>query len=105
MSKQSGVGSALWFGSTDISGDVGSVTSIETSRATFDDTGIDKSAMERILLRRDGALAFTSFWNTAAGQAHLALSALPRTDVQVTVGIGAASGVVGQAAASIIAKQ
>src|SRR4051812_2365901 len=105
MTKQSGIGSALWFGSADISGDVGSVQSIEHTRAEFDDTGIDKSAMERILLRHDGALAFNAFWNTSAGQAHATLSALPRTDVQVTVGIGAATGVVGQVAASILAKQ
>lgn len=105
MTKQSGVGSALWFGSADISGDVGSVTSLDHSRAEFDDTGIDKSAMERILLRHDGQIGFNAFWNTAASQAHATLSALPRTDVQVTVGIGAASGAVGQVAASILAKQ
>lgn len=105
MAKQSGLGSALWFGSADISGDVGSVSTIETSRVAQENPGIDKSAMERILLRRDGAMSFNAFWNTSAGQAHATLSALPRTDVQVTVGIGAAAGAVGQWAASILAKQ
>ena len=105
MTKQSGVGSALWFGSADISGDVGAVTSLEHSRGEFSTTGIDKSAEERILLRHDGSMAFNSFWNVSAGQAHLTLSALPRTDVQVTCAIGAASGAVGQWAASMIAKQ
>lgn len=105
MTKQSGLGSALWFGSVDISGDVGSITQAEHSRADFDDTGIDKSAMERILLRHDGSLGFSAFWNTAAAQAHATLSALPRTDAQVSVGIGAAAGAVGQWAASLVAKQ
>lgn len=105
MAKQSGVGSALWFGSVDISGDVGAVNSLEHSRAEQDVTGINKSAVERILLRHDGMIGFTAFWNPTAGQAHPTLSALPRTDVQVTVGIGSASGAVGQWAASLLAKQ
>lgn len=105
MAKQSGLGSALWWGSADLSGDVGSVSTIETSRALLEVTGIDKSAPERIPGLRDGSLAFTAYWNTAAGQAHLTLSALPTTDVICSVGIGAASGAVGQAAASLVAKQ
>lgn len=105
MAKQSGLGSALWVGSVDLSGDTGAVTSIETTRGVLDVTGIDKSAPERILAMRDGSLGFTTFWNTAAGAAHLTLSAMPRTDVLATVAIGAASGAVGQPAASLMAKQ
>lgn len=105
MAKQSALGSALWWGSVDLSGDVGSVGTIETSRGTTEVTGIDKSAPERILTLHDGNLAYSAWWNTAAGAAHLTLSALPRTDVLCTVGIGSASGAVGQAAASILAKQ
>lgn len=103
MAKQSGLGSALWVGSVDLSGDVGAITSAETARGTLDVTGIDKSAPERIMGLRDGSLGFTAFWNTAAGQAHATLSALPRTDVQVTAALGTPA--VGTAAASMIAKQ
>ncbi len=102
MAKQNALGSALFVGSVDLSGDIGAVTAINTNRGTFDVTAIDKSAMERIVGRRDGDIAFSSFWNVAAGAAHLTLSALPRTDVQVTTAIGAT---VGNVAASIIAKQ
>jgi hypothetical protein len=105
MAKQSGIGSALWWGSVDLSGDVGAVNSLETMRGVLDVTGIDKGAPERILGIRDGSLGFTAFWNIAVGQAHPTLSALPRTDVLCTVGIGAASGAVGQPAASLMAKQ
>jgi len=105
MAKQSGLGSALWWGSVDLSGDVGSVNTLEHSRALLDVPAINQSAMDRILGLHDGSLAFTSYWDTAAGAAHLTLSALPRTDVLCTVGIGAASGAVGQAAASLLAKQ
>lgn len=103
MAKQSGLGSALWWGSVDLSGDVGAVNSIEVTRGSLEVTGIDKSAPERILGLRDGSLSFTSWWNTAAGAAHLTLDALPRTDVQVTVAAGTPA--VGTAAASCIGKQ
>lgn len=105
MAKQSALGSAFWLGSADLSGDIGAVNTIETARAVLDVTAIDKSAPERIPGLRDGSLAFSSFWNASAGAAHLTLSAMPRTDVIATVGIGAASGAVGQAAASLVAKQ
>lgn len=102
MAKQSGLGSALFVGTADISGDIGSVQTIEISRAVQDVSGIDKSAMERILLRRDGTIAYNAFWNTAAGQAHATISALPRTDIITSVFIGST---VGSPAASMVAKQ
>jgi len=102
MSKSSGLGSNLYVAQYDISGDVGSLSSIETSRATLTVTGIDKSAEERILGRKDGSVAFDSFWNTAAGQSHVALSALPTTDRIVSYLHGST---VGEAAASMVAKQ
>ena len=81
MAKSSGLGSGLIVGTANISGDVGELSTISTSRAMLDVTGIDKSAFERVLGRKDGAITFSSFWNTAAGQAHLTLSALPTTAV------------------------
>lgn len=103
MAKQSALGSALWWGTVDLSGDVGAVTSIETSRGVFDVTGIDKSAVERVPGLRDGSLSFTAYWNTAAGAAHLTLDTLPTSDVMATVAAGTPA--VGTAAASMIAKQ
>jgi hypothetical protein len=102
MAKSSGLGSSLIVGAYDVSGDIGALSQIEAMRADQDVSGIDKSAAERISLLKDGSLAFTSFWNTAAGQAHLALSPQPRTDVQVSY---LHTSAVGGAAASMIAKQ
>lgn len=102
MAKSSGLGSGLVVGSFDISGDIGSLSTIDSSRAMLDVTGIDKSAFERVQGRKDGAISFQSFWNTAAGQAHLTLSALPTADVMVTYLHGST---VGEVAASMIAKQ
>jgi len=102
MAKQSGLGANLYVAEFDPTGDIGAVASIVTSRNPLIVTGIDKSAPERILAQRDGELAFTSFWNVSAGQAHLVLSALPRTDRIISVVIGQT---VGSAAASMIGKQ
>jgi hypothetical protein len=102
MSKQSGIGSYLFIGSTDISGDVGAVSQIEISRETFGVTSITSAAEERIVGRRDGAMAFKAFWNTSAGQEHALLSAASRADQIASVFIGST---LGKPAASITAKQ
>ena len=100
--KQSGLGANLYVAEFDISGDVGAVTSIVTSRNPLIVTGIDKSAPERILGQRDGEIAFMSFWNVSAGQAEAVLSTLPRTDRIISTFIGAT---VGYPAVSMIGKQ
>jgi hypothetical protein len=102
MAKSSGLGSGLIVGSSDISGDVGELSDISSPRAMLDVTGIDKSAFERVLGRKDGAITFSSFWNTSAGQAHLALRNPPAADVMVTYLHGST---VGEVAASMTAKQ
>lgn len=102
MAKQSGLGSSFFVGTADLSGDVGALSQVETMRAYQDAPAINQSAMDRIALRRDGALAFNAFWNVAAGQAHATLSALPRTDQIMTLVVGSTVGV---AAASLVAKQ
>lgn len=102
MAKQSALGSYLFVGTADVSGDIGAVSQIEIMRGTFDVTSISASAMERIVGRRDGSMAFTGFFNSAAGQEHVTLSALARTDVICSCYIGAT---VGYPAASMTSKQ
>lgn len=93
MSKQAGLGMRLYLQGLDLSGDVGAINTIRTSSAPLDVTGIDKSAMERILAKRDGEISFTCFFNDgaaanragAAGSSFYALSALPTTDVLALV--------------------
>lgn len=103
MAKQSGLGSEFWVGSVDLSGDTGAINTIETMRAVLDAAAISQGAMDRMLARRDGSLSFAAYWDPAVGASHPTLSALPRTDVQVTVAAGTPA--VGSAAASLIAKQ
>lgn len=103
MAKQTGAGSNLFVDQYDVSGDIGAINSIVTSRGLLDVTGLDKSAFERILGLRDGAISYTAFWNTDAGQAHIALSSLPTTDRVMSLFVAPLA--VGSAAASIVAKE
>src|SRR4051794_39116079 len=102
MAKTSGLLSALYVAQYDLSGDVGAVTTIETSQAQFENPGINQAAISRIGLLRDGAISFASFWNTSAGQSVPVLEAAPRGDVIVSYFQGST---VGNAAASMTAKQ
>lgn len=78
MSKQSGLGSRFLVGGYDLSGDISALSSINSTLAPLDVTGIDKGAHERIAGLRDGSMSFTSFWNTA--NSVPVLSSLPKTD-------------------------
>lgn len=100
--KASGLGARLWVGGYDLSGDIGAVDNISSPRGTLDTTGIDKLANERIYGTKDGAIAFTSFFNVDTGQEHPVLSALPTSDIQVMYGHRATIGV---PAAAMLAKQ
>lgn len=68
------------MGGYDLSGDTGSLSKISGSVAVLDVTGINKLAFERIGGLRDGQITYTTFFNTASGQEHAVLSALPTAD-------------------------
>jgi hypothetical protein len=101
MTKSSGLGDRLFVGGYDLSGDVNS-PALSGGPAPLVVTGIDKGAFERIGGVRDGSLGWTAFFNTAIGQAHPVLSALPTGDVQVAYCRGTT---LGDPAACIVAKQ
>jgi hypothetical protein len=106
MAKQSGLGSNLFLGAIDLSGDVGAVSSISSPRGILDITGISKSAPERLLGLRDGALAFDGFWNADASAIVDTLNNMPTTDVLSTIIIPASSSfAVGDVGAAINGKQ
>ena len=74
MTKQNGLGAAFYIDGVDLSGDVGSLSRLDSPRATIDVTAIDKSAMERLHAHSDGGIEFVSFFNKAAGQEFLNLT-------------------------------
>lgn len=84
MAKQTGLGDALLIGGRLISGDVNALGKISGGPAPWENTGIDKSGVERAGLLRDGGIDFTAFFNIAAHRAHVALSGLPTADTLVT---------------------
>lgn len=102
MSKQSGLGDALYIAGYDLSGDIGAVNSIAGGPAALEVTGIDKLAPERIGGLRDGHIDYTAFFNTAVGRAHARLSPLPTSDVIISYFRGTT---LGGASANLVAKQ
>lgn len=105
MAKQSGLGSALLVGGTDLSGDIGALDTISGGPAVLDVTSISKSAPERIGGLRSGDLQFTSWFNPAVGAEHDVLSALPTSNVVATALIGPSPFAVGGPAVSLTGKQ
>jgi hypothetical protein len=102
MTKQNGLGDAFYLSGYDLSGDIGSLSSIHGGPAPLEVTGINKSAFERIGGKRDAGIAFMAFFNDAAGQAHPRLSLLPTAD---QIGTYCRSTTLGKPAASMVAKQ
>lgn len=102
LSKQSGLGDALFVGGYDLSGDTQSLGAIGGGPAVIDVTGINKSAYERIGGLRDGRLEWTSYFNDGSNQAHPVLKTLPTSDVHLMYCRGTT---LGNAAASLVAKQ
>lgn len=94
MTKQSGLGDALYYGGYDMSGDVQALGNIGGGPALLEFTDITQAAMARQGGLRDGRIEWTSFFDPgiAANAAHGLLSALPRGDVLVTYGRGTTLG-------------
>ena len=102
MSKESGIGDYLFLDAVDLSGDIGSVSSISAPFGVLPITDITQSAPERLAGEMDGGITFSSYFNPDPGRAHVKLSALPRTNVQ---GSYFHRGIIGNPAASLIALQ
>src|SRR5687767_9384196 len=103
MAKESGLGAGILIGGYDFSGDVTAVGNISGGpKLTEAVTGINKSAMERIGLLRDGKLNGTSWFNPTTGMGHDRLGNLPTTDVGVQYWHRQA---IGRPVACLVAKQ
>lgn len=102
LSKQSGLGDALFVGGYDLSGDTQSLGAIGGGPAVLDVTGINKSAYERIGGERDGRIEWSSFFNAASAHAHPVLKTLPTADVHIMYCRGTT---LGNSCASMVGKQ
>lgn len=69
MAKVSGLTTTFTVASNDISNDITSF-GIDTPYGVQDITGLDKSAMERLVLRADATGTITGVFNAAANKSH-----------------------------------
>lgn len=83
MAKETGLGDQLFIGGYDIGADVSAIGNLSTPRETLPATGITKYAHERLFGKRDATAEFTTYFNKATDQQHLALRGLPTADVQI----------------------
>jgi hypothetical protein len=104
VSKQSGLGNALYISGYNVSGDIQSAGNLGGGPAMLDSTDITQSANSRLPGLRDGRMEVTTFFNPglAANAAHSVLSVLPTTDVVTTYCCGTT---VGAPAAAMVGKQ
>lgn len=101
--KLTAIGSNLYWGTADMSGDIGALSGVASPLGVLGVTAINQAAEQRIPGRRDGSMSFMAFFNVDSGRAHATFSALPRTDVLTTLVVGTPA--VGSPAASMNAKQ
>jgi len=92
----------LYVQGSDLSGDVGAVNTIASPRGVQVVTGVNKIALERVLLPSDGEIEFANWFNDAAGAAHPILSALPTSDVVL---LWLSGGAIDDPACGLVAKQ
>lgn len=101
MAKRSGLGMNLYIGGIAVSDDIGGISQISSPRPVQDVTPINKSAMARLLLAKDGAIALSPvFWNPEL--AHEVFGSLPEEDTAATLLLGETAG---STACSMVAKQ
>jgi hypothetical protein len=72
MAKVSGLTTSVTVASNDISNDVTSIN-VDTPYGEQDITGLDKSAVERLLLRSDCTGSMTGVFNITASKSHATL--------------------------------
>lgn len=89
MAKESGIGMTVTIDDASGSGqaltnDITSIT-FATPRGNQDITGLDKAAMERLLLLADGNVSISGVFNDAANLSHAVFKTVPTTSVSRTV--------------------
>jgi hypothetical protein len=99
VAKITGIGANLWVDQYNVSGDVGAVDSITSSRALLDVTSIEDDYMSRLPGLGDGSISFSGYFNPSAGGLHQSYGSAFGTAISiVTIALGTA---IGSPAASI----
>lgn len=99
MAKQTGIGANFWIDQYNVSGDIGAVDSIASSRTMLDVTSIEDDYMSRLPGLGDGSIQFSGYFNPSSGGFHQAFGSAFGTAIAiVTCSLGTA---IGSPAASI----
>jgi hypothetical protein len=102
MAKTAGLGDQLYISGYDMSGQIGAVQSLSKTFAEQDVTGLDKSAVERILLLGDGEIGFANYYDPVSPGLHALFNTLPDADALVSYFRGSTLGAM---TASLLGKQ
>jgi hypothetical protein len=105
MSKTSGLGDRFIVGGYDISGDINALDKISATVATLDVTDITQLAHARLTGHRDGAINVTSYMSITGTGPFVQDPPLPSLPTTDTIASYCRGTTVGNAAASISAKQ
>lgn len=92
MAKKGGLDCHLSVDGIDLTGDTGAIDALASPRQTFDKTGLDRKAFERIYGKRDGNMSFTAYFNPALGNSHKTWATLPMTKRHVLAAFGGTIG-------------
>lgn len=99
MAKITGIGAQLWVDAYNVSGDVGAIDSIASSRAQLDYTSIEDDYMSRLPGLGDGSISFSGYFNRASPSLYAAFGSAFGTAITIiTASFGTA---IGSPAASI----
>lgn len=103
MAKQAGLGDQFFIDGIDLSGDVGALTRISAPSGLLEETGINKSAIERVFGQFDGAMEFNVWFNDASGQEHENLKAKGSGNDRIATWFRGSG--IGNGAAALVCKQ
>lgn len=82
MAKSTGLGARFYLDGYDLSGDIGSLSRINTARNVNEVPGIDVEAQERLHAHRDGGMEWSAWFNPSAGQSFPIMKTVPTSDRQ-----------------------
>lgn len=99
MAKITGLGANLWVDAYNVSGDIGAIDSIASSRTQLDVTSIEDDNMSRLPGIGDGSISFSGFFNRASPSLYASFGSAFGTAINIiTASFGTA---IGSPAASI----
>ncbi len=103
MAIESAMQQGFWIDGRDVSGDIGAFNNIGSPRAMQDTPNIDKTAMQRLMLRGDGIIDYAGYFDDATDKLFDATEGMGAADQIGLIAFGGPD--VGDVCAMLIGKQ